>query len=57
MVLDWGDVERPVGPPVGHVLGLDAVRKIVAEMGLDVVEAHQPGELLPYHLAVVAAKP
>ena len=57
VVLDWGDAERPVGPPVGHVLGLDAVRGIIAVMGLDVVEAHGPGELLPYHLAVVATKP
>ena len=56
VVLDWGDEERPVGPPPGHVLGLDAVREIVAGMGLDVVEAHEPGELLPYHVAVVAAK-
>jgi len=57
VVLDWGDVERPVGPPVGHVLGLDAVREIVAGMGLDVVAAHQPGELLPYHVVLVATKP
>ena len=57
VVVDWGDRERPVGPPQGHVLGLEAVREIVAGMGLDVVEAHEPGELLPYHLAVVAAKP
>ena len=57
VVLDWGDEERPVGPPPGHVLGLGAVRGIVAGMGLDVVEAHEPGELLPYHVAVVAAKP
>ena len=57
VVLDWGDQERPVGPSLNHVLGLDAVRRIVAGMGLDVVEAHEPGELLPYHLAVVAAKP
>jgi ubiquinone/menaquinone biosynthesis C-methylase UbiE len=57
VVLDWGDVERPVGPPVGHVLGLDAARKIVAGMGLDVVEAHEPGASLPYHLALVAKKP
>jgi ubiquinone/menaquinone biosynthesis C-methylase UbiE len=56
VVLDWGDVERPVGPPLGHVLGLEAVREIVAGMGLDVVEAHEPGALLPYHLALVAAK-
>ena len=57
VVLDWGDEERPVGPPPGHVLGLAAVREIVAGMGLDVTEAHEPGELLPYHVVVVAAKP
>jgi len=57
VVLDWGDEERPVGPPLGHVLGLDAVRGIVAGMGLDVLEAHAPGDLLPYHVALVAAKP
>jgi ubiquinone/menaquinone biosynthesis C-methylase UbiE len=57
VVLDWGDVERPVGPPLGHVLGLEAVREIVAGMGLDVIEAHEPGDLLPYHVAVVAQKP
>jgi ubiquinone/menaquinone biosynthesis C-methylase UbiE len=57
VVVDWGDEERPVGPPLGHVLGLDTVREIVTGMGLDVVEAHEPGELLPYHVAVVARKP
>jgi len=33
-----------------------AVHEILTGMGLDVIEAHEPGELLPYHLAVVAAK-
>jgi ubiquinone/menaquinone biosynthesis C-methylase UbiE len=56
VVVDWGDTERPFGPPPGHALGLAAVREIIAAMGLDVVEAHEPGALLPYHLAVVAAK-
>jgi len=56
VVADWGDVERPVGPALSHVLGLAAVRRIVAGMGLDEIEAHEPGTLLPYHLAVVAAK-
>ena len=56
VVLDWGELERPLGPPLGHVLGLAAVRRIVAEMGLDEVETHEPGTLLPYHLALVAAK-
>ena len=56
VVLDWGDRERPVGPPLGHVLGLDAVREIVIDMGLEMVEAHEPGTELTYHLAAVAAK-
>jgi ubiquinone/menaquinone biosynthesis C-methylase UbiE len=56
VVLDWGDEERPVGPPPAHVLGLPAVLEIITGMGLDVVEAHRPGELLPYHLAVIAEK-
>jgi ubiquinone/menaquinone biosynthesis C-methylase UbiE len=56
VVVDWGDHERPVGPPLDHVLGLAAVRDIVSGMGLEEIEAHEPGTLLPYHLAVVAAK-
>jgi ubiquinone/menaquinone biosynthesis C-methylase UbiE len=56
VVVDWGDCERPVGPPVEHVLGLAAVRKVILSMGLSEVEAHEPGSLLPYHVAVVAAK-
>jgi ubiquinone/menaquinone biosynthesis C-methylase UbiE len=56
VVADWGDKERPIGPPVGHVLGLAAARDVVAAMGLDVVESHEPGTLLPHHLAIVAAK-
>jgi ubiquinone/menaquinone biosynthesis C-methylase UbiE len=56
VVVDWGDHERPVGPPLDHVLGLDAVRHIVAGMGLEEIEADEPGTELPYHLALVAAK-
>jgi len=56
VVVDWGDMDRPVGPPPGHVLGLAAIRDIAAGMGLDVVEAHEPGDLLPYHVVVVAEK-
>jgi arsenite methyltransferase len=56
VVVDWGDKERPVGPPLDHVLGLAAVRDIIAGMGLDEVEAHEPGTDLPHHLAVVAKK-
>ena len=56
VVIDWGDRERPVGPPLDHVLGLAAVRDIIAEMGLEEIEAHEPGTELLYHLVVVAAK-
>ena len=56
VVVDWGDRERPVGPPLAHVLGLAAVRRVITGMGLEELEAHEPGSLLPYHLAVVAAK-
>lgn len=56
VVVDWGDTERPIGPPPGHVLGLAAVREIVAGMGLEVLEAREPGERLKYHLELVAAK-
>lgn len=56
VVADWGDVERPVGPPLDHVLGLTSVREIVAGMGLDERQSYEPGTLLPYHLVMVAAK-
>ena len=56
VVVDWGDKERPLGPPLDHVLGLTAVHELLADMGLEEVESHEPGDLLPYHLAVVATK-
>jgi ubiquinone/menaquinone biosynthesis C-methylase UbiE len=56
VVADWGDKERPIGPPVGHVLGLSAALDVIAAMGLEEVESHEPGTLLPHHLAIVAAK-
>jgi len=56
VVADWGDKERPIGPPVGHVLGLAAALDVIAAMGLEEVESHEPGTLLPNHLVIVAAK-
>lgn len=56
VVADWGDRERPVGPPLDHVLGLAAVRDIIARMGLEEIESHEPGTALSFHLIVVAAK-
>jgi SAM-dependent methyltransferase len=56
VVVVWGDDERPVGPPLDHVLGLAAVRDVIASMGLEEIAAHEPGTRLPYHLVMVAAK-
>ena len=56
VVADWGDKERPIGPLVGHVLGLAAALGVIAAMGLEEVESHEPGTLLPNHLVIVAAK-
>ena len=47
---------RPFGPPPGHVLGLDGGPRHHRRHGLDVVEAHEPGELLRYHVVAVARK-
>jgi ubiquinone/menaquinone biosynthesis C-methylase UbiE len=56
VVADWGDKERPIGPPIGHVLGLAAALDVIAAMGLEEVEAYEPGTLLPDHLAIVATR-
>ena len=56
VVIDFGAVERPVGPPIDHVLPHDRLRAVVAEMGLVEAGYHEPGELLPYHVVVVAEK-
>ena len=56
VVVDWGDTDRPVGPPRDHVLGLAAIRDILAGMGLEVDEAHEPGDLLRYHVVAVGRK-
>ncbi len=57
VVIDWGVKERPVGPPLGHVLGLEAVRSIARDMGLEEVESHDQGDGLCCHVVLVARKP
>ena len=57
VVVDWGDKNREVGPPLDHVLGLEAVRKIARDMGLQEVEAHDQGDGLCCHVVLVARKP
>ena len=57
VVVDWSDTERPLGPPPGHALGLQAARAVLSGAGLRELEAHEAGGLFPYHLAIVAEKP
>jgi ubiquinone/menaquinone biosynthesis C-methylase UbiE len=57
VVVDWTDTERPLGPPPSHVLSKAAVLEILAGMGLDVIETHEPGDVFRYHLVAVASKP
>ncbi|HMK91718.1 MAG TPA: methyltransferase domain-containing protein [Thermoleophilia bacterium] len=54
VIVDWAKVERPAGPPAGHVLTLDEALVVVESLGLSVAVAHQPGTLFPYHYAIVA---
>lgn len=57
LIVDWALMERPVGPPNDHVLTVEQAQTVVAEMGLGTVAVHQPGELLPYHYILLAARP
>ena len=57
VVIDFGDIDRPVGPPRDHVLSHDELRAVIAGMGLREVAYHEPGELVAYHVIVVAEKP
>ena len=56
VVIDFGAIDRPVGPPKDHVLSHDRLRAVVAGMGLAETEFHEPGDLVPYHVIVVAEK-
>ena len=55
--IDWGAIERPVGPGRDHVLDDVAARALIAGMGLREVVVHEPATLLRYHRAIVAEKP
>jgi ubiquinone/menaquinone biosynthesis C-methylase UbiE len=57
VVVDWTDSDRPLGPPPSHALSKTATLEILAGMGLDVIELHEPGEVLHYHLVAVARRP
>ncbi|MGO8684938.1 MAG: class I SAM-dependent methyltransferase [Thermoleophilia bacterium] len=55
--VDWGAIDRPVGPGYDHVLDTETARAIIAGMGLREIAVHPPASLLRYHLVVVAEKP
>lgn len=57
VVIDFGDIDRPVGPPRDHVLPHAELRAVVTGMGLHEIAFHEPGELVAYHVVVVAEKP
>lgn len=56
VVVDFAQMDRPVGPPNDHVLSLDEARAAVAGMGLHELAVHRPGEVGRYQIAIVAEK-
>ncbi len=57
VVVDYAQMDRPVGPPNDHVLSLDQARTTVAGMGLRELSVHEPGDVGRYQIAIVAEKP
>jgi ubiquinone/menaquinone biosynthesis C-methylase UbiE len=57
VVVDFAQMDRPVGPPNDHVLSLDEARAAVAGMGLRELAVHEPGVVGRYEIAIVAEKP
>lgn len=57
LVIEFGHIDRPVGPPKEHVLPHDRLRELIRGLGVDEIAVHEPGELLEYHIVVVAGKP
>ena len=57
VVIDFAQMDRPVGPPNDHVLSLEQVRAAVAGLGLRELSVHPPGDVGRYQIAVVAEMP
>lgn len=57
VVVDFAQMDRPVGPPNDHVLSFDEARASVAGMGLRELSVHLPGDVGRYQIAIVAEKP
>ncbi len=57
VVVDFAQMDRPVGPPNDHVLSLEEARAVVAGMGVRELAVYKPGEVGRYSFAIVAEKP
>lgn len=57
LVLEFAQMERPVGPPNDHVLPLDELRAAIAGLGLRELAVCLPGDVGRYHNAVLAERP
>jgi len=57
VVVDFAQMDRPVGPPNDHVLSLDEARASVTGMGLRELAVHEPGAVGRYQIAIVGEKP
>ena len=53
-IVDWAQVERPMGPPAAVVLSLDQALAVTDAMGLAADVVYPAGTLFAYHYAVVA---
>jgi ubiquinone/menaquinone biosynthesis C-methylase UbiE len=56
VVVDFAQMDRPVGPPNDHLLSLAQARAVVAGMGLRELVVHEPGPVGRYQIAIVAEK-
>ncbi len=57
VVVDFAQMDRPVGPPNDHVLSLEQARAVLAGMGVRELAVYEPGEIGRYSFAIVAETP
>jgi len=56
-VIDFAQMDRPVGPPNDHVLSLEEVRALLTGAGLEELALYGPGKVGLYHNVIVAERP
>jgi ubiquinone/menaquinone biosynthesis C-methylase UbiE len=57
VVVDYAQMDRPVGPPNDHVLSLDEARAVLRGIGVRELAVRGPGEVGRYSIALVTEKP